>query len=420
MSVAGDVFDKLDAWAHVALDVPIFVEHEVKNPDGSTQYRVGKEELEDSARRINEAWGSKTPVAFPLGHSKLLKDAAGKVTGFAPQAEQPPVAAFGGFGAYVAPLGDRLGLYQRKVFYRKEHWEQAKECPHRSAEYYWTGKDKGRIPAVALLKTPAELNLGVTLYQGDAGGLALYGYGAEMIPGSLSGGDPTKPPDNEDEPMAADKEKFHRLFAACYPALAALDQQLQQGPQAPQVGQPPMTAPAAPVQPSAPPPGPPAGPPQPAAYQGDAAKMAQYEAKVADLEKALAATQQNLATTQQELKLQQYGAELHVLAQKHVFDVGKELKKVAGLDRAAFDLHKAETVALYQLRLETNPDDPTGPMIPVADAVPDARDANAFTGDHLALANQYMVEHPGCAWGDARAFAKDPKNKNLLGKGGRT
>ena len=36
--------------------------------------------------------------------------------------------------------------------------------------------------------------------------------------------------------------------------------------------------------------------------------------------------------------------------------------------------------------------------------------------EHLAVANQYMMEHPGCAWEDARAFAKDPKNKKLVGK----
>jgi hypothetical protein len=381
MSVASAaLFDDPAAWAHVARDVPIFAEHEKRNPDGTVEYAVGRAELEESARWINEAWGKHTPVAFPLGHSKMLKDAAGKVTGWADQREQPPVAALGAGGAYVAALGDKLGLFVRSVHYRKEHWDQAKECLHRSAEYYRSGASKGRIPAVALLKSPAELDLGVTLYHaGGPGGLTLYALAM----------DPTAEPDADDEVLPEEKEKFHRLFAACYPKLAAMEEELDQGP-GPGVN--PMTQPAA---------TPPAAPaPQP--YQPDAAALAQYEARITGLGAELAATKAALAATQTELRLQQYGAELGDLAQYHVFDVAEELADCKDLDRAAFDKHKGR-IKKYEKKLTANPNDPSGPMVPVAPEVPahHAADPDVISVEHANEAIQYQRGHDGVTWEEA-------------------
>ncbi len=288
----------------IVRDVPVFRSHVRRNQDGSAKYQVTDGDLQliaqNAARKEAEAG---VAGVITIGH-RLISPTA-------PETTQPRVVGYirnvrpGVFGPQGVPC-DLVDAY-----YKREHWDEARLYPFRSAEYY---PNKREITGVALLVRDPELELGVVSYavadepafSYAAGDTPVYfpelymrqpaeNYEEREMP------DPTAPPTTT-PPVAPPKPagpegvdpQFMQMFAACMKHYMA-NGGAAPGPMNAVVPKPATTPPAAP-----PPP-----PPVPEHAQRDGQPDA-YAAIRADLEAAKRAMSGEIQKYNEQLQAERY------------------------------------------------------------------------------------------------------------------
>ena len=165
-------FDDPSEWGSIDDGIPIFIEHVVKGKDGKVKYKIGKEELERVAAKINEN---------ALDNWKPIKEFIGHVTPSSPknpnpdQLEQPLLVGYSR-DARVERWGPK-GKWAVKVrrFIEKPYVELIRQYPERSADFY---PGTFEITGVANLKTDPRLSMGMVVSR--PGGLVQYSRGFGM------------------------------------------------------------------------------------------------------------------------------------------------------------------------------------------------------------------------------------------------
>ncbi len=124
-----------------------------------------------------------------------------------------------------------------------------------------------------------------------------------------------------------------------------------------------------------------------------------FERENASLKAENAAIGARLLALETENRLARFERDLTELqGAGYEFDVTEELTEVENLTPEQFEAHKARIVKRYARDPSRVPD-----ITPLRGSV--GPDDGQFTTRHLAKAEQYMRDHPGCAWEDARAHA---------------
>lgn len=384
------IFDQLrdeSRW-EIARGVPIFVAHTAVK--GGRMVSVGEPELRKVVENYQRLMKSRVVPRMIDGHT---------VPG-APQKQQPDTAGYA--------LNYRLGTFEglpavfADLYYRKDRWSQFKEYPFRSVEYY-RDRNGGECPAIALLKTDPELDMGMTVH-GRQGvsytvGERPFHYQAEGPPMTPPGGPPAAPPPAAAPPMpaapppppappppgdptqtmpdAADlnpeeakmADRFWRYFRAKYQA----DCGPSAGP-----AMPPTPMPSAPA---------PAGGPAP---MGRAMTPDQYARENASLkeENERLKRDNRMAAYERDLRHMQTAD-----GGGYILDLAAELADAADMTPEQFEKHKGRIARNYSR-------DPAAlPAVPVLGGTPPSGPLgpDQITERHSDLALQYMRQH-GCEW----------------------
>lgn len=203
----------------VVKNVPVFRPHKrtVKQADGTDQtVEVTEADMPRIAakyQRLEKEFG--VIPRMTLGHTLLDPQT--------PERKQPPIVGYGrnlrvgtfGPAKAVAVLAD--------CYYRRDCWEEAKEYPYRSAEYYSNSKE---ITGIALLKRDPQLDMGMVTYRRGESPYYLYmGDDAKMDDKANPAGEgsPVDPPDAAQEKLTPEEEKmadkFMRHYSRKFPAM---------------------------------------------------------------------------------------------------------------------------------------------------------------------------------------------------------
>lgn len=359
--------------------VPVFKAHKRparKNAAGEVvreEYEVTEADLEEIAQRCRQLEEQGVLGRITLGHTLPDPDR--------PEADQPPPVGWaknrrvGTFG----PAGEVALLEDQ--FIRRDRVGDARSYPYRSAEYY---RGRGEITGTALLRRDPELDLGIMTYvRGEQP--CYYAMESPMDPTMPPTADPTADPaaDPGDPDFDA---KADRYMARCYPNLRMMHDGYQAAPSGTNGA---MPAPA-------PPPGPDLmrRAEQPVQY-------ARLEAENRTLRQRLEAVEKARAVEAARALVAGWQADGYV-----VRDPAKEVERLARLDEAGRADRDAEVRENYAR------DPSAGDMLPVVRGTPGRE--GEFTQAHLERAEQYMRQHPGCDWEDARAFAVGGVNGHAL------
>lgn len=180
----------------VKKNVPIFIPHVRKGPNGQELYRITENDLRDIAAVCNSRAAEGVLGKLQIGHT--LKDK--------PETEQPPLA-----GLFQNYQPSRFGpegkpCLSADFYYLKSQFETSKKYPFRSAEYYPNTKE---ITAVALLQRDPELDMGMLLF--DRKG-PCYFYSSKELPMDFAS--QVIPDEQFDEKEAS---KFMLYMRKCFP-----------------------------------------------------------------------------------------------------------------------------------------------------------------------------------------------------------
>jgi len=370
--------------------VPIFKPHsrKVKTPDGKEHtITVTEADLPDIVHNMRRAKRESGVVPrISPGHIKLDPNC--------PEALQPepwgwiPEYYVGTFGPSNKPavLAD--------FYFRPEFYEQAKAYPFRSAEYYPQSKE---ITGVALLKRDPQLDMGIVQYAGRDG---CYLYAAD---GDADAGDAKAPAAAPTQPPTGQPPPTGKPVLSDDPVWQYMCQQYQQymATLSPTNGALPGQAPAA--------------PPQQMQRTGEVNQMSKQQEEVLrylKLQNEQLAKRLDGIESKSREDQHNYAREKSRRVVDHLIydgyqlpDPAKEVERMAGLSDAARLEREQEIRTCYQ-RAPTGRD-----YLPVREDTPPAqfaRDPNEFTSAHLEKATQYMKDHPGCDWEDAKTFAMGP------------
>jgi hypothetical protein len=147
-------------WVKVE-NAPIFKPHErtIKGPDGAEKKIViTEDDLEPIAQQINQlaADDGSLPI-MTIGH-RVQNDPNFKETNQPPWVGVVCNAKKGTFGPKNKPA------ITATLYYKRKHWEEAKEYPFRSIDFY-PGSNK--VSGVALLTRDPYLSMGIISYQSE-------------------------------------------------------------------------------------------------------------------------------------------------------------------------------------------------------------------------------------------------------------
>jgi hypothetical protein len=152
-----DVLDRLkdpSRWI-IRRGVPIFTSHIRRDAEGRERYRVTEQDLADIGHNCRRREQGRGVVGLlTIGHRPLDR-----------QVPEADVVKYAKPVGYVVNYRD--GTFGPEdtpavlvdLYYAREHWDEAKQFPFRSAEY-WPGRQE--ITGVALLLRDPELDLGMT------------------------------------------------------------------------------------------------------------------------------------------------------------------------------------------------------------------------------------------------------------------
>jgi len=395
--------------------VPLFDEHDEFDKNGQLVRRFDQATLEEICRRSNNrelATGDLSP--FGPGHTIPDQYDANRVlVKKIPETDQPPI--WGYFRNYrVAPFGPQGKLaIQCEMWAKKEFETEAKEYPRRSVELWL---EDGFIDWVALLKRTPRRDLGLltnarTNDNGQPVSVLRYSMGAYAMPGDPTGTMPQATDLNPEEMAMCDRMIKYMAGKGCFAMPGSMS--LPAAMPLPQpIGTPPPGPPAAnPAAPPAPHPGPPvplapSHPPEPKTMGKSelAETRERFERENGNLKSENAQLGVRLMALEKENRLAVYERDLTELAnQGYAIDVTEELTECEELNPEAFSKHKARIVAKYVRDPSRIPD-----LTPLrGNAAPAGQEQ--FTTRHLARAETYMRDHPGCAWEEARSFALNEK-----------
>lgn len=364
MTRASAAPDFHDPTRWVVVDgVPIFDEHEAKNPDGTVR-KYDRARLQQIADKANarDAQGDHCPLT--LGHT---------IPG-APEHQQPQHTGFARQFSVAYDAARKKHVIKTRYYIRADKADEARTYPRTSVEIW----PDDTIDPIALLRRTPRLDLGQWTYA-RADGVQAYRYQMEDCPVP----DPAGPPDAA-APAPGMIDQLIEALMTRFPGLAQLAA-------APAPGPAPAAAPAGP-----------AGPPMPDA-DADRMSRAQRGIEAARYERENAELRSQVAALVREGRVTRYERDLTTLAaQGYVFDLAEEVASVADLDQAGFDKHKERIVKRYarapvgDLPYEVQRD-PAGP--------------EQFGKEDLDRANAYMREHPGCKWEDAKKYAVENRGK---------
>lgn len=139
---------------HIRRNVPVFGPHSRKDAEGKERYKVTDKTLERICNNAREREKKKGVVGLlSIGHRPLDRNL--------PESEVPRFAKPVGYilnyrNTGFGPEGEPCAMVDEYI--KKEHWEEAKHFPFRSAEY-WPSREE--ITGVALLLRDPELDLGM-------------------------------------------------------------------------------------------------------------------------------------------------------------------------------------------------------------------------------------------------------------------